>query len=96
MDMKITKVNIRRINNHPRIRASASVVLDDCIKICDILLMQAPNDAYYLSMPNRQLPNGTYKSVVYPTNNETRLILQDAIMRKYDGEDEDWQDDDAE
>lgn len=86
--MKITSVNVRKMENEDsKMRAVASVVLEDCIAIHDIKIILGKNedgsDKLFIAMPSRKLPNGTYRDVVHPINQETRSVFEKAIIDEY-------------
>ena len=86
--MKITSVNVRKMENEDsKMRSVASVVLEDCIAIHDIKIILGKNedgsDKLFIAMPSRKLPNGTYRDVVHPINQETRSVFEKAIIDEY-------------
>lgn len=74
-------------NEDSKMRAVASVVLEDCIAIHDIKIILGKNedgsDKLFIAMPSRKLPNGTYRDVVHPINQETRSVFEKAIIDEY-------------
>ncbi len=86
--MKITSVNVRKMENEDsKMKAVASVVLEDSIAIHDIKVILGKNedgsDKLFIAMPSRKLPNGTYRDVVHPINQETRSAFEKAIIDEY-------------
>ena len=86
--MKITSVNVRKMENEDsKMKAVASVVLEDSIAIHDIKIILGKNedgsDKLFIAMPSRKLPNGTYRDVVHPINQETRSAFEKAIIDEY-------------
>lgn len=81
--MKITDVRIRLVaKDDSKLRAVASVTIDDCIAIHDIKIIDG-NDGYFVSMPTRKNSKGEYKDIVHPINNEARAEMLNAIMEAY-------------
>ena len=87
--MKITSVNVRKMENEEsKMKAVATVVLDDCIAIHDIKIISGKNEdgseKIFIAMPSRKLPNGSYRDVAHPINQETRKIFEEAILAEYE------------
>lgn len=81
--MNITDVRIRLVaKDDSKLRAVASVTIDECIAIHDIKIIDG-NDGYFVSMPARKNSKGEYKDIVHPINNEARAEMIDAIMEAY-------------
>ena len=86
--MKITSVNVRKMENEEsKMKAVATVVLEDCIAIHDIKIISGKNEdgseKLFIAMPSRKLPNGSYRDVVHPINQETRTQFEEAILAEY-------------
>lgn len=77
------KVNVTLVKNQ-KVKGSATVVLDDCFKIRDIVIL-AKNETgeLYVAMPYKTLKNGNKISVAYPLNAEFRAELQQHILDEY-------------
>ncbi len=87
--MKITSVNVRKMENEEsKMKAVATVVLDDCIAIHDIKIISGKNEdgseKVFIAMPSRKLPNGSYRDVAHPINQETRKMFEEAILAEYE------------
>ncbi len=74
-------------NEESKMKAVASIVLDDCIAIHDIKIILGKNedgsDKLFIAMPSRKLPNGSYRDVAHPINQETRSAFEKAIIDEY-------------
>lgn len=86
--MKITSVSVKKMENEEsKMKAVASIVLDDCIAIHDIKIILGKNedgsDKLFIAMPSRKLPNGSYRDVAHPINQETRSAFEKAIIDEY-------------
>ena len=81
--MKITSVTVRKEEKeNSRMKGKASVVVDDCLAIHDIRIIEG-NDGLFIAMPSRQKSNGEYRDVAHPINQETRKMFQDEILKEY-------------
>ena len=81
--MKITDVKVRIINKEDsKLRAVASIVLEDCIALHDIKIIENDN-GLFIAMPARKIENGSHRDIVHPINKETRDLLTTIILDEY-------------
>lgn len=80
--MQVTNVKVKKINTTMRAKGIASVVLDDCICINDIKIIEGKNGVF-IAMPSRRQSDGTFKDIAHPVNNETREKISEAILAEY-------------
>ena len=80
--MKITDIKIRSINNDGKMRAVVSVTFDDALALHDIKIVEA-NDKRFLAMPAKKLPDGKFKDIAHPINEEFRTMLENAVLERY-------------
>ena len=78
----ITDIKIRLVNADSKLKAVASIVIDDCIAIHDIKILSGEGGDF-IAMPSRKTPDGTYRGIIHPINSETREIIKNAIFAKY-------------
>lgn len=63
-------------------KAVVSVTFDDCLAVHDIKVIYA-RERYFIVMPSRKNPDGTYRDVVHPINAEFRATLENAVIDAY-------------
>lgn len=80
--MEITDVRLRLVNNNSKMRAVASITIDEVFVIHDIKVIEGEKGAF-IAMPSRKSTDGEYKDVAHPINSETRNMIQDIILEKY-------------
>ena len=81
--MKITSVNVRKIEKEgSRMKGIASVLIDDCFAVHDIRIIEG-NDGLFIAMPSRQKANGEYRDIAHPINSQTRKMFEDKILEAY-------------
>lgn len=81
--MKISDVRIRLVNKEDsKLKAVASMTIDDCFVIHDIKIIDA-TDGAFIAMPSRKTNDGEYKDIAHPLNTETREIIKEAILTAY-------------
>ncbi len=79
---EITDVKIRYLRGDGRMKAVASITLDNELAIHDIKIIETEGKVF-LSMPSRRLSDGTYRDLVHPTNAQLRSLLHTRIMEMY-------------
>ena len=80
--MKITDVRLRRVDKEGKMRAVASITIDDEFVIHDIKIIEGEK-GLFIAMPSRKTPDGEYKDIAHPINSETRSLIQKLILSKY-------------
>ena len=80
--MRITDIRVRRINTEGRMKAIVSVTFDDAFVVHDIKVI-AGQDRLFIAMPSRKTPEGEFKDIAHPINAETRELLHNSILRRY-------------
>ena len=83
--MKITDIKIRKTFTEGPMKAIASVTFDHQLVVHDIKVIYA-KEKYFIVMPSRQNPDGTYRDIVHPINAEFRSMLEEAVKSAYDAE----------
>ncbi len=82
--MEITNVSVTLVvdTSHPALMAYATVTLDRCFIVKSIRLIEG-QDGPFLSMPSKQLKDGTYQNLAHPINKQTREMFEEAILTDY-------------
>ena len=81
--MKITDVRVRLVKkDDTKLKAVASITFDECFVVHDIKVIYA-RDRYFIVMPSRKNPDGTYRDIVHPINSEFRNDLEEAVIDAY-------------
>ncbi|HHU55864.1 MAG TPA: septation regulator SpoVG [Acholeplasmataceae bacterium] len=80
--MKFTDVRIRRIQNQNRLRAVASVTIDDAFVIHEIRVIEGAR-GIFVAMPSRKNKYGVYKDVAHPINQETRAEIERVVLAEF-------------
>ena len=81
--MKITSVNVRKINKEgSRMKGIASVLLDDSFAVHDIRIIEGDN-GLFIAMPSRKTATGGYRDIAHPINPEVRAMFEEAILDAY-------------
>lgn len=80
--MQVTDVRVRLVNTNTRMKASASVTLDDEFVVHDIKVIESDN-GLFVAMPSRKDQNGQYVDVAHPINTSAREKIQNAVIEAY-------------
>lgn len=82
MEFKVTKVNLKKVESTNRVKAIASIVINNCFAVNDIKVLESEK-GLFIVMPNRRSPFGEFRDIAYPINAETREIIQTAVFEEY-------------
>ena len=82
-EMNITDVRIRKVETDNRMKAIASITLDDCFVIHDLRVIQG-DEHLFVAMPSRKTSTGEFKDIAHPINHETRQELEQFVIKAYE------------
>ena len=80
--MQITDVRIRKVKNEGKMKAIASITIDQEFVVHDIKVIDGEN-GLFIAMPSRKASDGEYRDVAHPINSVTREKIQSLILEKY-------------
>ena len=81
--MKVTSIKVKKIEKeNSRMKGIASILLDDMIAIHDIRIISGDN-GLFVAMPSRKTATGDYRDIVHPISQESRDIIEGAILEEY-------------
>lgn len=81
--MEVTDVRLRRVQTDGRMRAIASITLDNEFVVHDIRVIDG-NEGLFVAMPSKRTPEGEFRDIAHPINSGTRNKLQEAILAAYE------------
>lgn len=85
--MQITDVRVRRLETEGKLKATASIVIDDQFVIHDVRIIQGTN-GLFVSMPRRKTQEGEYRDLAHPITAEARNLVHTAVLTAYSQVDE--------
>ncbi|ANU20858.1 septation protein SpoVG [Planococcus plakortidis] len=85
--MEVTDVRLRRVQTDGRMRAIASITLDNEFVVHDIRVIDG-NDGLFVAMPSKRTPDGEFRDIAHPINSGTRNKLQEAVLVAYEQSEE--------
>ncbi len=80
--MTITDVRIRKVDKEGKMRAIASITIDDEFVVHDIKVIEG-DKGLFIAMPSKKSLDGEYRDIAHPINTETRFRIQEAVIKKY-------------
>ena len=80
--MQITDIKIRKFFDEGPMKAVVSVTFDDCLAVHDIKVIFA-RERYFIVMPSRKNPDGSYRDIVHPINSDFRSELERKVIDEY-------------
>ena len=81
--MEVTDVRIRRVQTDGRMRAIASITLDDEFVVHDIRVIDG-NTGLFVAMPSKRTQDGEFRDIAHPINSGTRNKIQEIVLAAYD------------
>lgn len=79
--MKITEVKVFPVNED-RLKAYASITIDDCFVVRDLKIIQGPN-GLFVAMPSKKRKDGQFRDIAHPLNKDTRSEIEDLVFEAY-------------
>ncbi len=81
--MEITDVRLRRVNTEGRMRAIASITIDNEFVVHDIRVIDG-NNGMFVAMPSKRTPDGEFRDIAHPISSSTREKIQQAVLSEYE------------
>ena len=83
--MNITDVRIRKVSKEGKMKAVASITIDNEFVVHDIKIIHGEN-GLFIAMPSRRASDGEYRDIAHPINSDTRNMIQRTILEAYEKE----------
>ena len=81
--MNITDVRLKKVNSDGKMKAIASITIDDAFVVRDIRVIEGQN-GLFVAMPSRKTPEGEFRDIAHPITSEARELIQSAILKEYE------------
>lgn len=81
--MNITDIRIRKVVKEGKLKAVASITIDNEFVVHDIKVIDGEK-GLFIAMPSRKTSDGEYHDIAHPINSGTRDGLQKAIIGEYE------------
>ena len=80
--MTITNVKIRLIEGETRLKAVASITIDDEFVVHELRIIEG-KEGMFVAMPSRTISDGSHKDIAHPINTETRHRIEQIVLEEY-------------
>ena len=81
--MQITDVRVRIVDGNAKMKAVASITLDEAFAIHDIKVIEGEK-GLFIAMPSRKAADGEYRDIAHPINSATRNSIQSIVLEAYE------------
>lgn len=82
--MEITDVRLKKINTSGKMKAIASITIDNEFVVHEIKVIENPEGVLFIAMPSKKIKStGEHKDIAHPINPATREKIQKAILEVY-------------
>ena len=81
--MQITDVRIRKISKEGKMNAIVSITLDGEFVVHDIKVIEGEK-GLFIAMPSIRAGDGEYRDIAHPINSQTREMIQNIILERYE------------
>ena len=85
--MQITDVRIRKVEKEGKMKAVASITIDNEFVVHDIKII-AGDKGLFIAMPRKKTLDGEYRDIAHPINSETRDRIQRSVIQAYEATEE--------
>jgi stage V sporulation protein G len=83
VNVQITDVRLRRVNSEGRMKAIASITIDNEFVVHDIRVIDG-NNGMFVAMPSKRTPDGEFRDIAHPISSATREKIQAAVLAEYE------------
>lgn len=80
--MQITDVRVRKVAKEGKLKAVVSITMDGEFVVHDIKVIEGEK-GLFIAMPSKKAMDGEYRDIAHPINPDTRDMIQDMILKKY-------------
>lgn len=80
--MQITDVRVRKVEKDGKMKAVASITIDNEFVIHDIKIIDGEK-GLFIAMPSKKSMDGEYRDIAHPINSDTRDRIQRQILEAY-------------
>ncbi|CDC39307.1 MAG TPA: septation regulator SpoVG [Lachnospiraceae bacterium] len=85
--MQITDVRIRKVEKEGKMKAVASITIDNEFVVHDIKIIDG-DKGLFIAMPSKKTLDGEYRDIAHPINSETRDRIQRSVIQAYEATEE--------
>jgi stage V sporulation protein G len=82
--VEITEIWVS-LQDKPRLKAFVNVTFDNAFVIRGMKVIHSSR-GYFVAMPSRKRPDGTYQDVAHPVNKGMRRLIEERVLHAYEEE----------
>ena len=79
--MEITEVKVFPVDED-RLKAYITIIIDDCFIVRDLKIIKG-NAGLFVAMPSKKRPDGSYRDIAHPLNQDTRTRIEKQVLEAY-------------
>jgi stage V sporulation protein G len=79
--MEITEITVT-LRNEEKLKAFVNVTFDDQFVVRGMKVIKGAN-GFFVSMPSRKMPDGSFRDIAHPINNDFRQFIEKVILDEY-------------
>ena len=83
--MQLTEVKVYPVTDDEKLKGYATIVFDACFVVRDLKIIHG-NSGLFVAMPSKKKKDGTYRDTAPPLNNQTRQMIEEAVLGEYERE----------
>ena len=80
--MTISNITIHKTFTEGKLKAVASVLIDDCLMLNDIKVVQG-TDRLFVGMPSRKTADGGFADMVHAIHSRARASIEVPVLNAY-------------
>ena len=80
-EVEITEVRIS-LRDEERLKAFANVTFDNAFIVRGLKVINGKK-GYFVAMPSRRRPDGTYQDIAHPLNHQMRQYIESKVLDSY-------------
>ena len=80
--MEITDVRLRKVDDQNRLKAIASITIDNAFAIHELRVIEG-SKGLFVAMPSRKTKANVFRDIAHPINAEAREKVEKAVLAKY-------------
>lgn len=82
--MEITEIRVT-LRDEERLKGFANVTFDEAFVVRGMKIIQG-NNGFFVSMPSRKRPDGTYQDIAHPVSKDMRQVIEMKVLEAYEAE----------
>ena len=79
--MEITEITVT-LRNEEKLKAFVNVTFEDQFVVRGMKVIKGSN-GFFVSMPSRKMPDGSFRDIAHPINNDFRQFIEKMILEEY-------------